>query len=313
MEQLHPSGQYFMNTFWEGTATEAGSARGWPLSRLFPQEGDGNIMPEPGVDMVYLPREGHENDDPYMRVMENSENSGLLNARIAECNNPFKAAYAECGPGEGEGEVGWGQIDLADGTKAASLKLDARLYQSGSGIDSPRYDTFKLPARWSDYIQNNIENTSSVATISPNIDNKLYCMDKTTVIPNYEVSCDTPSVWIIYMHAQVFSHPGDGSPIEFDLQEKMTVVSYLDPWHPNLCTTSIIGNDHGSLPWNIGNDIGNSASSSIHVICNKILSDRTGKTVSAIDKDTNRDNFMSAEVALEYGLIDEIIKPQTKK
>ena len=41
---------------------------------------------------------------------------------------------------------------------------------------------------------------------------------------------------------------------------------------------------------------------------NKILSDRTGKTVSAIDKDTNRDNFMSSDDALKYGLIDQIVK-----
>jgi len=41
---------------------------------------------------------------------------------------------------------------------------------------------------------------------------------------------------------------------------------------------------------------------------NKILSERTGKTVSAIDKDTNRDNFMSADDALKYGLIDQIVK-----
>ena len=41
---------------------------------------------------------------------------------------------------------------------------------------------------------------------------------------------------------------------------------------------------------------------------NKILSDSTGKTVKAIENDTNRDKFMSAEQALEYGLIDKIIK-----
>ena len=44
---------------------------------------------------------------------------------------------------------------------------------------------------------------------------------------------------------------------------------------------------------------------------NKILSERTGKTVAAIDKDTNRDNFMSADDALKYGLIDQIV--QSKK
>ena len=41
---------------------------------------------------------------------------------------------------------------------------------------------------------------------------------------------------------------------------------------------------------------------------NKILSERTGKTVNAIDKDTNRDNFMSSEDALKYGLIDQIVE-----
>ena len=40
---------------------------------------------------------------------------------------------------------------------------------------------------------------------------------------------------------------------------------------------------------------------------NKILSENTGKSVKTIEKDTNRDNFMSAEVALEYGLIDQIV------
>jgi len=41
---------------------------------------------------------------------------------------------------------------------------------------------------------------------------------------------------------------------------------------------------------------------------NKILSERTGRTINAIDKDTNRDNFMSSEDALKYGLIDQIVE-----
>ena len=41
---------------------------------------------------------------------------------------------------------------------------------------------------------------------------------------------------------------------------------------------------------------------------NKILSDNTGQSINVIEKDTNRDNFMSSEKALEYGLVDEIIK-----
>tara|TARA_B100001123_G_scaffold441065_1_gene581513 strand:- start:98 stop:706 length:609 start_codon:yes stop_codon:yes gene_type:complete len=46
---------------------------------------------------------------------------------------------------------------------------------------------------------------------------------------------------------------------------------------------------------------------------NTILSNNTGQSVEQIEKDTNRDNFMSSESALKYGIIDEIIKPQNKK
>lgn len=40
---------------------------------------------------------------------------------------------------------------------------------------------------------------------------------------------------------------------------------------------------------------------------NEILSNATGKTPEEINKDTDRDNFMSAQEAKEYGLIDEVI------
>ena len=40
---------------------------------------------------------------------------------------------------------------------------------------------------------------------------------------------------------------------------------------------------------------------------NKILSERTGQPLETIAKDTDRDNFMSAEKAVEYGLIDKVI------
>ncbi len=43
---------------------------------------------------------------------------------------------------------------------------------------------------------------------------------------------------------------------------------------------------------------------------NKILSERTGQPLEKIEKDTDRDNFMSAEAAKEYGLIDEVIVPR---
>jgi ATP-dependent Clp protease, protease subunit len=45
----------------------------------------------------------------------------------------------------------------------------------------------------------------------------------------------------------------------------------------------------------------------------KILSDHTGKQKRTIQKDTDRDNFMSAKEAVEYGLIDRIIPPRTGK
>ena len=39
----------------------------------------------------------------------------------------------------------------------------------------------------------------------------------------------------------------------------------------------------------------------------KILAENTGKPVEQVMKDTERDNYMTAEEALEYGLIDEIL------
>ena len=40
---------------------------------------------------------------------------------------------------------------------------------------------------------------------------------------------------------------------------------------------------------------------------NKILAERTGQPLEKIQMDTERDNFMSADEAKEYGLIDEVI------
>ena len=41
---------------------------------------------------------------------------------------------------------------------------------------------------------------------------------------------------------------------------------------------------------------------------NRILSANTGKPLKTVEKDTERDNFMSAQEALEYGLIDKVIE-----
>ena len=39
---------------------------------------------------------------------------------------------------------------------------------------------------------------------------------------------------------------------------------------------------------------------------NKILAENSGKPVETIEKDTDRDNFLSAQEALDYGLIDKV-------
>ena len=40
---------------------------------------------------------------------------------------------------------------------------------------------------------------------------------------------------------------------------------------------------------------------------NELMAGFTGRTVAELERDTDRDNFMSAQEALEYGLIDEIL------
>ncbi|WP_404429238.1 ATP-dependent Clp endopeptidase proteolytic subunit ClpP [Sutcliffiella horikoshii] len=41
---------------------------------------------------------------------------------------------------------------------------------------------------------------------------------------------------------------------------------------------------------------------------NSILSEQTGQPIEVISRDTDRDNFMTADRALEYGLIDKVIR-----
>lgn len=40
---------------------------------------------------------------------------------------------------------------------------------------------------------------------------------------------------------------------------------------------------------------------------NELLAENTGKPIETIEKDTERDNFMSAQEAMEYGLVDKVI------
>lgn len=45
---------------------------------------------------------------------------------------------------------------------------------------------------------------------------------------------------------------------------------------------------------------------------NRILSERTGQPLERIEKDTDRDNFLSSEDAVTYGLIDEVLTSRPK-
>ena len=43
-------------------------------------------------------------------------------------------------------------------------------------------------------------------------------------------------------------------------------------------------------------------------ILNEIIAEHSGQTIDKVEQDTERDNFMTAKQALEYGLIDKVIK-----
>ncbi|BBD90668.1 MULTISPECIES: ATP-dependent Clp endopeptidase proteolytic subunit ClpP [Staphylococcus] len=45
---------------------------------------------------------------------------------------------------------------------------------------------------------------------------------------------------------------------------------------------------------------------------NRILAERTGQSIEKIQQDTDRDNFLTAEEAKSYGLIDEVMEPEGK-
>jgi ATP-dependent Clp protease protease subunit len=40
---------------------------------------------------------------------------------------------------------------------------------------------------------------------------------------------------------------------------------------------------------------------------NRLLADHTGQSLDVIERDTERDRFMSAEQSVEYGLVDQVI------
>jgi ATP-dependent Clp protease protease subunit len=48
-------------------------------------------------------------------------------------------------------------------------------------------------------------------------------------------------------------------------------------------------------------------------LLNQILSSHTGQAFKKVEKDTDRDNYLSAKEAVEYGLIDEVIEGRNTK
>jgi ATP-dependent Clp protease protease subunit len=46
---------------------------------------------------------------------------------------------------------------------------------------------------------------------------------------------------------------------------------------------------------------------------NEILAERTGKSLADIEKDTDRDYYMSAKEAVDYGLVDQVLQPRELK
>ena len=51
----------------------------------------------------------------------------------------------------------------------------------------------------------------------------------------------------------------------------------------------------------------------IREVINNILANLTGKDIEQINKDTDRNFFMSAKEAMEYGIIDKVLEPRAKK
>lgn len=47
-------------------------------------------------------------------------------------------------------------------------------------------------------------------------------------------------------------------------------------------------------------------------LLNEILAKNTGKSVAQVEKDSDRDYWMSAEEAKKYGIVDNVLKPKTK-
>jgi ATP-dependent Clp protease protease subunit len=45
---------------------------------------------------------------------------------------------------------------------------------------------------------------------------------------------------------------------------------------------------------------------------NSMLAHHTGQSIERVERDTDRDNFLSAEAAVEYGLVDKVLTSRTE-
>ena len=56
-----------------------------------------------------------------------------------------------------------------------------------------------------------------------------------------------------------------------------------------------------------------SGKSTLVSMLNGLLAEHTGQPIEKIQEDTERDHYLSAQQAMEYGLIDKVILPNTEK
>ncbi len=78
--------------------------------------------------------------------------------------------------------------------------------------------------------------------------------------------------------------------------------------HSTVMIHQVLGGFQGQ-----GSDIEIHAKETLRVghLINQILSKHTGHSVEKVLKDSNRDNFMNAQAALKYGLVDKVLKHRT--
>ena len=79
--------------------------------------------------------------------------------------------------------------------------------------------------------------------------------------------------------------------------------------HATVMIHQVLGGYQGQ-----GSDIAIHAKETARIshLLNGVLAKHTGKTIAQLEKDTNRDNFMSAKQAQEYGLVDHVIASRSQ-